>query len=118
VVEELSGDKPYRRARVDWQKFMADINEVEDVDINRKRLLSILQPYFKQQGIAADWNAVQNTPNDLLISSLVMICPFAPNEKQALLEAPNLHARAAMLVALLEMASLPQQSEAEAASKH
>jgi Lon protease-like protein len=108
VMEELPLEKPYRRVIADWKKFAHDIDAPEDIDIDRKRLAAILQHYFKLQGIMADWNAVQNTPNDLLISSLVMICPLAPNEKQALLEAPNLHRRAEMLMALLEMASLPQ----------
>ena len=117
ILEELPFEKGYRRARIDWQKYMPDLNEPEDVDVDRKRLGEILQHYFKQQGIAADWNAVQNTPNDLLISSLVMICPLAPNEKQALLEAPDLHARAEMLMALLEMASL-SQAETELGIKH
>jgi len=118
VTEELPFEKLYRRAKVDWQKYLGDMNEPEDIDIDRKRLVATLQHYFKLQGIAADWNAVQNTPNDLLISSLVMICPLAPNEKQALLEAQNLHARADMLMALLEMASMPQSVEAEGAAKH
>jgi Lon protease-like protein len=116
VAQELPLEKPYRRVVADWQKFTGDIDEPGNVDIDRKRLAAVLQHYFKLQGIAADWNAVQNTPNDLLISSLVMICPLAPNEKQALLEAPDLHTRADMLIALLEMASMPQ-NEAEGA-KH
>ena len=35
-----------------------------------------------------------------------MICPFAPPEKQALLEARDLEARARALIALIEMAVL------------
>jgi Lon protease-like protein len=118
VLEELPAEFPYRRARVDWQNYMADISEPRDVDLDRKRLVAVLQHYFKLQGIAADWNAVQNTPNDMLISSLVMICPLAPNERQALLEAPDLKARAELLVALLEMASMPQPGEAEGGVRH
>jgi len=114
IVEELPLDKPYRRVRPDWQKYAIDLMEPEDVSYDRKRLLAVLQYYFKLHGIAADWNAVQNTPNDLLISSLVMICPLAPNEKQALLEAPDLSTLADMLIALLEMASMPQ-SESDGA---
>ena len=60
---------------------------------------------------------MQNTPNDHLVSSLVMICPLAPNEKQALLEAPTLEARANMLMTLLEMAMVPR-SENEGGVKH
>ena len=39
-----------------------------------------------------------------LITSLAMMCPFRPSEKQALLEARNLTARAEVMMALLEMA--------------
>jgi Lon protease-like protein len=35
-----------------------------------------------------------------------MICPFAPREKQALLESPSLAERAKVLTVLLEMAVL------------
>ena len=33
-----------------------------------------------------------------------MVCPFEPNEKQALLEAPTLGERAELLTSLVEMA--------------
>jgi Lon protease-like protein len=117
VAEELPMEKAYRRVKPDWKRFALDVNVVDEREIDRQRLFGILKPYFKLQGIAADWNAVQNTPNDMLISSLAMICPLAPNERQALLEAPTLHERADLLMALLEMATMPQ-SEAEANVKH
>ena len=37
---------------------------------------------------------------------MAMMCPFAPSEKQALLEAADLAARAELLTALVEMAAL------------
>lgn len=117
VIDELPLDKLYRRARVDWTNFLTDLDAQDDNDIDRKRLMPVLQNYFKSQGIAADWNAVQNTPNDMLIASLVMMCPLAANEKQALLEAPDLRTRADMLASLLEMALMPQ-GEAETGVRH
>jgi Lon protease-like protein len=39
----------------------------------------------------------------MLINSLSVISPFGPEEKQALLEAPDLKTRAETLVALAEM---------------
>ena len=38
----------------------------------------------------------------LLINSLSMLCPFEPEEKQALLEAPTLRTRRETLVTLME----------------
>ena len=40
-----------------------------------------------------------------------MACPFAPSEKQALLEAADLDERAALLTALVEMAAIKPTSE-------
>ncbi|HUY68148.1 MAG TPA: LON peptidase substrate-binding domain-containing protein [Alphaproteobacteria bacterium] len=118
VAEELEPDRRgYRRVRPDWQNFLADLGGADDSEIDRERLLGILRNYFKMQSIAADWNAVQGTGNEMLVSSLAMICPLAPNEKQALLEAPDLRRRAELLVALLEMASMPS-AEAEGAARH
>jgi Lon protease-like protein len=42
-------------------------------------------------------------PAEALVNALAMMCPFAPAEKQALLEAPGFHERASTLLALLEM---------------
>jgi Lon protease-like protein len=51
-----------------------------------------------------------------------MLCPFAPSEKQALLEAPDLDERARLLIALVEMAAVnPGQNfseEEKGATRH
>lgn len=117
ITEEVLSDLPYRSAKVDWNTYRDDVNATDEIEIDRKHLMEVIEGYFKMQGIAADWGAVQSTPNDMLISSLVMICPLPPNEKQALLEAPNLRERANLLTALLEMASLPRQ-ESEGGARH
>ena len=107
IKEEVSLHTPYRQVRPDWKSFVNDIGDAPDVSIDHARLSAILQPYFKSQSIEADWATIEGMSDDLLISTLAMICPLAPNEKQALLEAPDLTARAAMLMTLLEMASVP-----------
>jgi Lon protease-like protein len=117
IGEELPIQRGYRRVRPEWQSFLTDINEPDDIEIDRDKLFGILRSYFKLQGISADWNAVQSTNNETLVSSLAMICPLEPNEKQALLEAPTLPKRAELLMALLEMASVPL-SEVEGLARH
>jgi len=62
--------------------------------------------------IEGDWDAIEEAENEALVTSLAMICPFAAPEKQALLEAEALPARAEVLTSLLEMsAGLPDTSE-------
>ena len=70
------------------------------------RLLSALKVYLKLQQLSADWESIEGAPDERLITSLSMICPFSCREKQALLESPCLAERARVLTALLEMAVL------------
>ncbi|HKS90242.1 MAG TPA: peptidase S16, partial [Stellaceae bacterium] len=72
--------------------------------------------FFKLHEITADWEAIMTTGDERLITSLAMICPFAPSEKQALLEAADLDARAELLTALVEMAAVEPRSEEQGGS--
>ena len=51
----------------------------------------------------ADWGAVAKSSNEMLVNSLSIVAPYGSQEKQALLEAPDLKTRAETLVALAEM---------------
>jgi Lon protease-like protein len=114
VVNELHSSRLYRSVRPDWKPYLADLGEPEVPEIDRTHLIKLLEIYFKKNAISVDWNVVQSAPNDVLLPTLIMICPFAPNEKQALLEADSFAARASMLTTLLEMAVMPQgENEAE-----
>ena len=59
--------------------------------------------------------AIASTPVDRLVTSIAMMCPFEPSEKQALLEASDLDDRARLLTAIVEMAVLNRSSEGGAA---
>ena len=107
IQEELNMDNPYRQVHPNWEKFVSDLTPPTDTPIDHERLSRILQPYFKTQSIEADWTAIESMEDEMLVSTLAMICPLPQNEKQALLEAPDLATRANMLMTLLEMASLP-----------
>ena len=62
----------------------------------------------------ADWSAIDQAPAEHLVTSIAMMCPFAPNEKQALLEARDLAERAALLTALIEMTATAPPPDPEA----
>ncbi|MFM8616847.1 MAG: LON peptidase substrate-binding domain-containing protein, partial [Alphaproteobacteria bacterium] len=93
----------YRRVRADYTDFVTDLLEAEPPPLDRPALLGALKPYFLARGIEANWDAVEQTPDALLVTMLSMVCPFDPPEKQALLEAAEGPERAEMLVALLRM---------------
>jgi Lon protease-like protein len=106
IVEEMTGKEGYRRILADYRRFRNDIGDEPEADIDRDRLLAAVKEYFALQNIEASWDAVLATPDDKLITSLSMTCPFGPNERQALLEAQTLSSRADIVITLLEMALL------------
>lgn len=106
VTEEYPSGKMYRMVRADYSPFADDLSPSEDEpDIDRPVLFAKLKQYLAGQSLEADWTAIAETPAEPLVNSLSMICPFGAAEKQALVEAKTLDDRAAMLVALIEMAT-------------
>jgi Lon protease-like protein len=118
LVEEIDGRGGYRRVRAAWEDFRGDFDDVSELSIDRARLLTGLKEFFKLHGIAANWDAIEQTPDERLITSLAMICPFEPPEKQALLEAPDLAARGSLMMTLVEMAILEQNSSSGDSARH
>lgn len=106
IAEEMTLRTGYRRILADYHRFRGDLSVQPESEIDRDRLLAVVRQYFQQQDIKASWETIEATPNDRLITSLAMTCPFGPNERQALLEAADLTARAEMVITLLEMALL------------
>jgi Lon protease-like protein len=106
VAGEIDMQRGYRRVRGDFAPYLADLEAPPPIGIDREALLDTLRGYFSQRGFEADWNAIKRLPDDLLVLTLSMVCPFEPAEKQALLEAPSESERAATLMALLSMGAL------------
>ena len=104
--EELPLLEGYRRVVPEWREFARDLSSDDDPGFDRDRLLRGLRAYFQHHKIEADWDAITSVPGDRLVTSIAMICPFEPSEKQALLEAPDLDERARLLTAIVEMAAL------------
>jgi hypothetical protein len=107
VVGELPQTRGYRRVTADYARFAGDLDEPgepgEGGAFDRPRLLSGLSAYFAARGVGGDWDSSEEAADELLVAAMTMICPFAPSEKQALLECPNLGDRARMLTTLVEM---------------
>jgi Lon protease-like protein len=103
VTAELPLVSGYRLVVPEFSRYRADL-QPDKGRIDRERLLGALKAYFTAQGFTVDWKAVESADDARLVTSLAMICPFDPREKQALLEAPDLPERARTMTALLEMA--------------
>ncbi len=105
VRHEVEGFTPYRRCEVSWDGFPRDIGPTErDTGFDRDGFLDLLGKYFEDQSLKTDWDALREADDELLINSLSMLCPFDPEDKQALLEAPSLTTRRETIVTLIEFA--------------
>jgi uncharacterized protein len=111
IREELPLVEGYRRVAPDWHGFAGDIEGQEEPEFDRERLIRGLRAYFQQHQMSADWDAITSVPGERLVTSIAMICPFDPREKQGLLEAPDINERARLLTAIVEMAVMHRPSE-------
>lgn len=104
IQQELEVTTLYRQVQPDWESYKDDIYEVKCPDVNRDKLHDLLANYFEKQGLSCDWAMINEAQSGRLITCLSMICPFEPEEKQALLEAACCESRAQNFMAMLEMA--------------
>lgn len=112
IKREVEGFTPYRRCEVDWSGFDADLGPEEtDAGFDRDRLMDLLRRFFEDKGLNTDWDSMKDADPELLINSLSMLCPFDPEDRQALLEAPSLTTRRETLVTLIEYALRGGSSE-------
>lgn len=104
VGASLAGDEPFRIARADFAPYAKDfVGGYGEDDVDRPRLITTLRSYLIANNLNADWERINNASNERLVNTLSVLSPYGPEEKQALLEAPDLRSRAEALVALAEM---------------
>jgi uncharacterized protein len=114
LEEELPVGTPYRQCRVSYAPFLDDfIARKGEDDVDRKALLRALADFLKANDLKADWEGIENAPNEALVNALAMMSPYAAAEKQAMLEAPDLKARAEILVAVTEIELVKSKTPGE-----
>jgi Lon protease-like protein len=104
IVGEMPLMYGFRTTRPDFTPYKNDFSSDDGTTIDRQRLLSDLKAYFEMENIDADWDTIEQTPDDRLVTTLAMVCPFEPNEKQALLESSDLAHRCKLVIGLIEAA--------------
>lgn len=105
IKGEIDGFFPYRRCDVSWDGFDRDLGKPEhDTGVDRTKFLGLVERFLASQQRTTDWDAMKEAEDELLINSLSMLLELPPEDKQALLEAPNLAMRRETLVTLIEFA--------------
>jgi uncharacterized protein len=114
VLAEETVTSPYRQAQVDFAPFAGDFQaHCGEEAVDRDGLLKALQEFLDANNMEADWDGIRRAPTEALVNALCMMSPWGVREKQALLEAPDLKTRAALLVAVTEVALAKEQPEAK-----
>jgi len=108
VAEELDGGTMYRQVAGDYARWRSDLQQPGPPDAMKAPLLDALKGYFERQGIETDWDAIRVAPLAGLVTSLCMICPFGPDEKQALLEADDPVRQTELLIAVMRMDAMAE----------
>lgn len=104
VAGDAGGSEPFRICRLDFAPYAKDfVAGHGEEDVDRPLLIATLRSYLIANNLNADWDRINNASSERLVNTLSVLSPYGPEEKQALLEAPDLRARAEALVALAEM---------------
>ena len=99
----VDGFTPYIKQDVSWTDFARDLGPGErDPGFDRPQFMGLLERFFQEKTLESDWVSMTEAEDELLINSLAMLCPFQPEDRQALLEAPTLTDRRETLTTLLQ----------------
>jgi Lon protease-like protein len=114
IEEELQVATAYRQCRVTYAPFADDFIARKGEDaVDRKNLLRTLADFLTANNLKADWEGIENAPNEALVNALAMMSPYGSAEKQALLEAPDLKTRAEILIAVTEIELAKNRTDGE-----
>jgi uncharacterized protein len=114
IEEELKVATLYRQCRVTYAPFSDDfVARKGENAVDREAVLTALRSFLKANDLKADWDGIENAPNEALVNALSMMSPYGPPEKQALLEAPDLKTRAELLVAITEIELAKKNTDGE-----
>jgi uncharacterized protein len=104
LLGEETVTTPYRQCRITAEPFAVDFTpRAGEDEVDRATLIRVLRAYLVANNLQADWDAIEEAPNEALVNALSMMSPFDAREKQALLEAANLKDRAEILIAITEI---------------
>lgn len=105
VKREKRVKTPFRQIEADYSGFAADlVTENNARTVDRGAVIKAFRQYLEANNMSANWSEVEQIPTELLVNTLSQLAPYPAPEKQALLEASDLQARADMLIALTELA--------------
>jgi Lon protease-like protein len=81
ISRELEMRRGYRRVRGDFSRYLGDLDlPPRPSGVEREPLLAALRGYFARRNVDANWDAIRRMPDEALVVTLAMVCPFEPAE--------------------------------------
>ncbi len=103
LLHELTVMTPYRQCVISAEEFGSDFTRnFGEENVNRERVLKMMRDYAEYASIELNWEEIEATGTADLVNFCCMVSPYGAAEKQILLEAPTLEARAETLIAITE----------------
>ena len=99
IKKELKTSKLYREFEVDYKDFTDDLLPLQKglEKFENKILLKKIKLFFDKKKYLIKYSELEKLSFDEMISAICMISPFSVEEKQKLVEAPNIDEKAKTL---------------------
>jgi hypothetical protein len=103
IAREAEVTTPYRQVDADREGFEDEDGDPEPLGIaQRAELEREARRYADALGYQVEWEAVGRLDDEMLVNGIAQIAPLDVGSKQALLEAPDIAARADLLVQFMQ----------------
>lgn len=103
-ASELTVMTPYRQCLIDATRFASDFDRgFGEEAVDRERFLQMMRDYAEFGNFDLNWQEIEKTATADLVNFACMVSPYGAAEKQLLLEAESLEARAETLIAMAEI---------------
>ena len=99
---KLLPNNGFRLFNVEYKKNYSNFNEFDNKIFDKKSFIKKIKIFFKEKGLNLTDDQINTLDDKYLIIISAMICPFDPNEKQAMLECENLNSLANTILDLIE----------------
>jgi Lon protease-like protein len=100
ISEKINYDN-FRIAEVDWNYFNEDLERAK-IKESFSNLKLALKKYFQTKNISVNMNVINACSDYNLVDQITMLCPFASEEKQLLLETLSIAKRNTILLSIIE----------------
>ena len=95
ISKEIKNSRPYIECEINFEGFNADLEPPkEELKFSDLELIfKDLKCLFERKGYIINWKSLEKQDLNETINALAMASPFSLEEKQILLESPNLNVR-------------------------